>query len=196
MYQIKKRYGHEEGLSCAFRQWRAKDTHCRFIHGYPLAFELVFESETLDERNWVISFGELKELKQWLKDSFDHKTCVALDDPDMDMFEDLHADRIIQLNVVPDVGCEKFAEMVHEQACKLLETKMCKNNVRLVSVTCSEHGGNSATYIAPAKKPLAETYIQVEKTPPWPTRNSTGDYPLDWDYRPKTSFLTEDGYFR
>ena len=36
-----KKYGHERGLSAAFRQWRAV-SHCRFMHGYSLEFEFVF----------------------------------------------------------------------------------------------------------------------------------------------------------
>ena len=49
--------------SCAFRQWRA-DSHCKFIHGYRLVAKFWFECEKLDERNWVVDFGGLKELKQ------------------------------------------------------------------------------------------------------------------------------------
>ena len=40
-YYSKKKYGHERGLSAAFRQWSA-ESHCRFIHGYSLEFEFVF----------------------------------------------------------------------------------------------------------------------------------------------------------
>jgi len=148
MYQIVKRYGHEEGLSCAFRQWRAEDTHCRFIHGYPLAFEFTFEGETLDDRNWLISFGELKALKQDLKDSFDHKTCIALDDPELATFIALDEVGLIQLNVVEDVGCEKFAELAYKKAVKILKDKI-RPGVRIASVKVSEHGGNSALYFPP-----------------------------------------------
>ena len=35
MYRSSKTYGHEIGLSAAFRQWRAQ-SHCRLIHGYAL----------------------------------------------------------------------------------------------------------------------------------------------------------------
>lgn len=51
-----KKYGHERGLSAAFRQWRA-DSHCKFLHGYSLEFEFEFGAHELDERNWVVDFG-------------------------------------------------------------------------------------------------------------------------------------------
>ena len=61
-----KTYSHATGHSCAFRQWRA-DSHCNLIHGYALQFELKFGGE-LDERNWVIDFGDLGKLKDFLKE--------------------------------------------------------------------------------------------------------------------------------
>ena len=70
-----KKYGHERGLSAAFRQWRAV-SHCRFMHGYSLEFEFVFGTHELDENNWVVDFGSLKNLEAWLRLNFDHKTLV------------------------------------------------------------------------------------------------------------------------
>ena len=41
-----------DGYSTCFRQWRAINTHCRFLHGYAISFRVWFEGE-LDHRNWV-----------------------------------------------------------------------------------------------------------------------------------------------
>jgi 6-pyruvoyltetrahydropterin/6-carboxytetrahydropterin synthase len=57
VYRSIKTYGHNEGLSCCFRQWRATHSHCRLIHGYALAFKLVFATRELDERNGVSILG-------------------------------------------------------------------------------------------------------------------------------------------
>lgn len=48
-YKSTKLYGHEIGLSAAFRQWRA-ESHCRFLHGYALAVRFEFEADELDVR--------------------------------------------------------------------------------------------------------------------------------------------------
>lgn len=157
MYRITKTYGHEQGFSCAFRQWRAEDTHCRFIHGYAIKFQLVFEGPDLDERNWLISFGELKEVKKWITDNFDHKTCVAKDDPHLATFIALDEAGIIQLNVVNHVGIEKFAEMVANEVMNMLGDKLKKNNVALKEVTLWEHDGNSGTYVVPVKEATPNT---------------------------------------
>ena len=59
-FESGKVYAHNTGHSCAFRQWKA-DSHCNLIHGYALQFELTFGSDKLDNRNWVVDFGGLKE---------------------------------------------------------------------------------------------------------------------------------------
>ena len=50
------------GFSTVFRQWQAKETHCRFLHGYAVEFKVTFEGE-LDHRNWVWDFGGMKRSK-------------------------------------------------------------------------------------------------------------------------------------
>lgn len=143
-YRSTKTYGHDVGLSAAFRQWRA-DSHCRFVHGYALAVRLEFACEELDHRNWVVDFGSLKSLRGWLEDQFDHKLLVAEDDPDMDTF--VAGDgRLWQLRVVPATGCEKFAEIIYGAAEVWLRDNGYAPRVRLVSVEVREHGANSAIY--------------------------------------------------
>jgi 6-pyruvoyltetrahydropterin/6-carboxytetrahydropterin synthase len=145
MYISTKTFGHEVGLSAAFRQWKA-ESHCRFLHGYALAVKFVFEAQELDHRNWVVDFGSLKGLKSWLEDTFDHKTLVAEDDPQMDYFNTLDAQGIIQMVVVPATGCEKFAEMIFECTEVWLKDNGYAPRVRLLSVEVREHGANSAIY--------------------------------------------------
>ena len=88
-YLSTKTYGTDRGLSCCFRQWRATHSHCSLIHGYSIGIKLIFESETLDEKNWVMDFGGLKAFKEWADWQFDHTMCVALDDPHLNKFQDL-----------------------------------------------------------------------------------------------------------
>ncbi len=139
----------EHVASAAFRQWRAKDSHCRFVHGYALSFKLVFEADLLDDRNWVIDFGGLKEIKKYIEDTFDHKLVVARDDPGMDTFLRLEKEGLAELSVVDHTGCEQFAFEVFLFAERWLKKQLKKegwNRVRLVSVECFEHGANSALY--------------------------------------------------
>ncbi|NDB59356.1 6-pyruvoyl tetrahydrobiopterin synthase [bacterium] len=144
-YYSTKTYDHTEGLSCAFRQWRAKDSHCRLIHGYSLAFKFVFGATTLDDRNWVQDFGGLKDIKSWLKENFDHTLVVAEDDPELETFKQLTTKDIVDLRIIPAVGCEKFAEYVFNYVSNIIEQNS-GGRVWLDSVECREHGANSAIY--------------------------------------------------
>ena len=140
-----KTYSHATGHSCAFRQWRA-DSHCNLIHGYALQFELTFGSEKLDERNWVVDFGGLKELKTWLKYMFDHTYLVASDDPEFETFVDLSNRNIIDLREVSSTGCERFAELTFDKASSIIADKY-GDRCWVESVTVREHESNSATCV-------------------------------------------------
>lgn len=144
-FKSTKTYGHELGLSCAFRQWKA-DSHCRFVHGYALAFRFEFEASVLDTRNWVVDFGGLKGLKSMLEDTFDHKTVVAQDDPHLEFFKTGHQLGVLDLVIVEAGGCEKFAELVFECAEQWLKDAGFAPRCKLVSVEVKEHGANSAIY--------------------------------------------------
>ena len=138
-----KTYSHATGHSCAFRQWRA-DSHCNLIHGYALQFELQFGSDGLDERNWVVDFGGLKPLKEWLKEMFDHTYLVAEDDPEMETVQMLQDKGLIDIRVVPAVGCERFAELVFDKAQEIIEAQYGQR-CWVQRVTVREHEHNSAT---------------------------------------------------
>ena len=145
MHRSTKTYGNEVGLSCCFRQWRA-DSHCNKLHGYSLGFRFTFEAAELDERNWVYDFGGCKWIKEYLQDEFDHKLVVAKDDPKLVRI--LLIKELADINVIDDVGCEKFAEMVYNAVAPKIQEET-KGRASLFSVECFEHGANSASYQNP-----------------------------------------------
>jgi len=141
-----KRYGHEIGLSSAFRQPNADHSHCHLLHGYSLAFTFKFGCNELDDKNWVVDFGGLKKLKTWLEDKFDHKLVVDLDsDSEIEFLLELEARGIAELRFFHGVGAEKFAQHAFEYANTLVR-EITNDRCFCVSVECSEHGANSAIY--------------------------------------------------
>ena len=145
LWRVVKSYGHDEGLSCSFRQWQADHSHCRFLHGYALAFRFTFVASTLDDRGWCIDFGGLKPLRAWLHEMFDHTLVAAEDDPDLPTFRDLQTRGLAQLRVLTAVGCEAFAAEAHAWATALLARETA-GRVRLETVEVSEHAGNTASF--------------------------------------------------
>ncbi len=138
-----KTYTHATGHSCAFRQWKA-DSHCNLIHGYALQFEFVFGGDELDDRNWIVDFGGLKPLKEWLKYMFDHTYLVATNDPELATFQMLDEKNLIDLRMVGGTGCELFAEMAFDEAQKIVND-LTDGRCWVQRVTVREHEANSAT---------------------------------------------------
>lgn len=145
-FESGKVYTHSVGLSCCFRQWRATDSHCRFLHGYALQVGITFVSDELDDRNWVQDFGGLKPLKQWLEETFDHKTLVAEDDPKKYHYEGLDAEGLIQMVEVEHVGCEAFAKMIYDKAYTMFRQPDQRIGFDIDMVEVREHEGNYARY--------------------------------------------------
>jgi 6-pyruvoyltetrahydropterin/6-carboxytetrahydropterin synthase len=142
-----------DGYSTCFRQWRATDTHCSYLHGYAVSFRVWFEGD-LDERNWVFDFGGMKRAnatilgmspKKYFEYLLDHTTVVAEDDPYLENFKQMDKDGIIQLRILPAVGCERFAEFLYEILNTFLEEET-EGRVKAVKVEVYEHERNSASY--------------------------------------------------
>lgn len=139
-----KTYTHSTGHSCAFRQWRSTHSHCRWVHGYSLQFEFTFGGSELDERNWVVDFGGLADLKVWLKHMFDHTLVIAADDPHLEKLAALADYDLADVRIVPNVGCERFAEMCFHKAQELIH-QTYGDRCWVQEVTVREHDANSAT---------------------------------------------------
>jgi len=127
----------------------------------------------LDEKNWGMDFGGLKEFKTWADHMFDHTTIIAEDDPLLARFqamsgwssnsehdgrpervqmEPYHRSGVCDLRIVEGVGCEMFAKLCYDKMTELLASGTMRYpinpSVRVKSVEVFEHAGNSATYEA------------------------------------------------
>ena len=142
-----------DGFSTVFRQWKAKETHCRFLHGYGISFKVYFEGE-LDEKNWVWDFGGMKRAKtridglqpkKWMDYMFDHTVIIAEDDPELQAFVQMGKAGVAQVRVIPATGAEKFAEYIYCNINEFVKTET-NDRVRVTKVKFMEHGKNAAYY--------------------------------------------------
>ncbi len=129
------------GLPCAHRQWR--DTgHCRFIHGYERTVIFTFACEKLDEKGWVVDFGNLKDVRAWLEELMDHTLLINADDPELPLFREMHERGIVDLRILPSVGMEGTARYVFEHVDTMIREKT-GDRCRVVRVECRENMKNS-----------------------------------------------------
>ena len=143
-----------DGFSTVFRQWKAKTTHCRFLHGYGISFKLYFEGE-LDERNWVWDFGGMKRAKgkidgktpkEWCDFMFDHTFIVAEDDPYLESFKRMTEAGVAQIRVVPATGAERFAKFIYDKVNPFI-VEETDGRVSIIKVEFREHNKNNAIYV-------------------------------------------------
>ncbi len=132
------------GFPCTHRQWRA-NSHCRFVHGYSREFYFEFEARELTIEGWVVDFGGLKEIKNWLEHMFDHTFLVAQDDPQLAEFKRLEQVGALQLRVMPNPGMEGTALFVYEEASRIL-SKLYGDRAWITLVEVSENEKNSAQF--------------------------------------------------
>ena len=150
MFKSTKKF---DGFSTVFRQWKADGTHCRFLHGYDVEFEITFEGE-LDERNWVWDFGGMKRAvnkidgmspKEWMDYMFDHTFVVAEDDPFVESFLKMDEAGVAQVRIIPATGAERFAQFVFHKINKFVQAET-EGRVSVARVKFMENHKNSAIY--------------------------------------------------
>lgn len=149
IFESTKRFG---PISTGHRQWR-DDGHCRFIHGYGRIVEIVFGCHELDDRMWVMDFGNLRGVKQFLESHWDHKVLIASDDPLMQQIEEAENCGLLSVTIM-DVdqgygpGIEGSCKWVYDKVGDYIED-ITKGRVWIQQVRIWEHENNSAIYRRP-----------------------------------------------
>jgi 6-pyruvoyltetrahydropterin/6-carboxytetrahydropterin synthase len=150
MYTVTKTFPHSLGLSCVYRNWQATDSHCSYLHGYALSFSVMFEAKTLNDRSWVVDFGAMKGIKEYLVHRYDHTLLVAEDDPEELFLRTLQTHLLAEVRTVKACSVEAFAEDLFLFTQGWLLQQMGKipgiSQVRVSHVYCREHEGNQGAY--------------------------------------------------
>ncbi len=142
MYSVTKRiefcYGH---------RLLDYDGICKHPHGHNAVAEIELRTDTLDERDMVCDFGDIKRVvKGWVDRELDHKMILRRDDP---LAESLRAlgEPVYLVDSNPTVEC--IAQIIHEQAKAA--------GFPVARVTVWETPSSSATYVEP--RPAAVTAV-------------------------------------
>jgi 6-pyruvoyltetrahydropterin/6-carboxytetrahydropterin synthase len=133
MYRVTKRidfcYGH---------RLLDYDGVCKHPHGHNALAEIEVRTDTLDERNMVADFGDIKRLvKGWIDRELDHKMILRHDDPLVAPLQAL-GEPIYLLESNPTV--ERIAKLIFDEGVRL--------GLSIVKVTVWETPTSFATYAA------------------------------------------------
>ena len=122
--------------------------HCSLIHGHNWDIEVRFTSTTVDRNGFVVDFGKLKPMKEYLN-RFDHALVLRSDDPILyKLSEDIC--RIVEL---PDASSEGLAKHLFGEFSLMIDSldefsDERLRKVEIVEVVVYEDSKNSARYKA------------------------------------------------
>jgi 6-pyruvoyltetrahydropterin/6-carboxytetrahydropterin synthase len=70
MYRVSKRFGF---AASHVLHGLGPDHPCSRLHGHNYEVEVMAEADALDERGFVVDFGELDDVKRWIDATLDHR---------------------------------------------------------------------------------------------------------------------------
>lgn len=118
---------------------------CSRLHGHSWSITLTFESKELDDNGFVIDFGDLHFIEDWIDEHLDHATAVWENDPKLVSLNELQNEGLIKLLAVPNASCEGIAKYLHNTFDPIVR-KRTDGRVWIRSVYLQEDSKNSATY--------------------------------------------------
>lgn len=135
---------------CAHRQWFDQDEAgnpgpCARLHGYDRSFHFVFATDNPSPNGmWVVGFGQLKAVKEFLEHWFDHTTVIGADDPELERLRQAERDGLLSLRVLPyGASMEASARFVWERVNPFIQ-QLTEGRCWVEQVEVREHEKNSA----------------------------------------------------
>lgn len=123
------------------------DGHCAFVHGHNWDISVTFACDKTDGNGFVVDFGKLKFLKNWIDENLDHSCVFSKSDP---LAERLvaAAPKAWKVYAVDECSCEGLARHLFSVFGGLV-SGATGGRVRVVEVEVSEDKKNTAKYSSP-----------------------------------------------
>jgi 6-pyruvoyl-tetrahydropterin synthase len=138
-------------LPCGHAQYFDKNPdgspgHCASVHGYDREVDITFAGD-IDEHGWIVPFGDLKPIKEFLEYYYDHVTILGADDPRLaDIPAQLREPGGVlgTLRVLPSgVSMEMSSVFIWEWV-NAFVYKITSGRCYVAKVHCFEHDRNTA----------------------------------------------------
>lgn len=130
------------------------DGHCAFIHGHDWSIRLTFGAEFMEENGFVVDFGKMGPIKNWISEHLDHALVLAMDDPVGRELGGVLGVSIpkcwLKIFLVPDCSCEGLAQFLYERLNPIVQ-EMTGGRAFLTQVELFEGSRNSATFTPPLR---------------------------------------------
>ena len=118
---------------------------CFNVHGHEYKIQVEFGCSEPDEQGFVLDFGKLKFIKNYLNDNVDHGFFVDENDPLREQFEQMEKNGYARVLIVPSSSAEGLAKFLYETFNKKVEDDS-EGRAWINAVTVHEGPGNLAIY--------------------------------------------------
>ena len=142
MLTCKKTY---DQIPFAHRQ-HTHDGHCAFIHGHNWSIELTFACNKTDANGFVVDFGKLRYIKNWIIENLDHACLFSENDSEARQML-ANSGNLFKPYILPNCSCEGIAKHLHEIFDRMVRTET-NNRAWITKIEIIEDTKNSATYTA------------------------------------------------
>lgn len=144
MITCKKTYS---DIPFAHRQHR-HDGRCALVHGHNWSITLTFGCHEPDQNGFVVDFGRLKFLRDWMDEHLDHACVFNRDDPMRERLTAVGGDAIWKPYVVDSCSCEGLARHLFDVFDPMVQHTTA-GRAFLLGVELTEDAKNSAAYTVP-----------------------------------------------
>ncbi|MGE9296351.1 MAG: 6-pyruvoyl trahydropterin synthase family protein [Puniceicoccales bacterium] len=120
------------------------DGHCAFIHGHNWTLTVTFACRERDQNGFVIDYGKLGFIKEWINDNLDHACVFRRDDP-LRIQLVAAAPEAWKVYLVEDCSNEGLAMHIHEVLDKLVR-EASEGRVWVAEIDLLEDSKNAARY--------------------------------------------------
>lgn len=119
--------------------------HCAFIHGHNWTMSFTFGCKHLDEHGFVIDFGELHFIRDWIDEKLDHACLFNTNDPLKDQII-AAAPEAFKVYELDNCSSEGIAEHLFEIFNPLVQ-KATEGRAFITQIDIQEDPKNAARYI-------------------------------------------------
>lgn len=121
------------------------DGHCALIHGHNWGIHITFGCVRPDANGFVVDFGKLKFIRQWIDQHLDHACVFNVDDPMLPALTAVGGDAVWKVYTVKSCSCEGIAEHLFSVFDQMVKSAT-EGRAFVVSIEVTEDSRNSATY--------------------------------------------------
>lgn len=119
--------------------------HCARVHGHSWTLALTFACRELDRHGFVVDFGGLGFIREWIDRHLDHACVIGADDPELAWLKSKDG-TVLKLLVTESASAEGIARHLHAALDPLVRAKT-EGRAWIAEVELHEDSRNSVRFV-------------------------------------------------